>query len=457
MVGIFSVGSEGSIHSLQQNFSQLLELQNRLSTGKQINKASDDPAALVISKRLESQVSSFRQGVDNLQRTDNVVATADNALNETSSLLRKAKELVLASTGEFSHEEREVNQQALNEVLSTIDRIAGSSQFGNINLLDGSQEAKVSGVNKGITDVQIDQVGNVFNLSRGVDVEVTAQATRAEFVGTIAGQTADTEFVITGSEGSVTINIPAGASVTDVENAINTQSSLTGVEAVTGKLRSREFGQSERITLRQLHGQLEGISVGTVQGTDIEGTINGTTAVGSGTSLSSNSSDLKATVTFDETASLGSYSFSLDSSGFDANLGSRADAQRSISIPRVSSDTLGQTSGLGSLSSLYSGGQNDLEINPANALEIIDAAIDETSGIRGRLGAFQTHTLQSLENSYESSVIEIESSRSRVEDTDFAATIAEYSKKQIQEQVQVALQAQIQGLNRSVLMGLLIT
>ena len=59
----------------------------RLSTGLKINRGSDDPAGLIVSERLRSEIGSIHTAVDNSQRASNVISTAEGALSEVASLL----------------------------------------------------------------------------------------------------------------------------------------------------------------------------------------------------------------------------------------------------------------------------------------------------------------------------------------------------------------------------------
>ncbi|MGE4159442.1 MAG: flagellin [Planctomycetota bacterium] len=455
-LGIGNISSSHTgVSQLQKTMNQILNLSTQLSTGTRINKASDAPAGLVISERLGAQFEALRQGLENSQRSANVVETADSALGEASGLLRKARELAVASgDSTLSQGERAANQAELDSILGSLDRIGATVNFGGQQLLDGSQQARTSQLSAGIDSVRVDQVGNAGgDFPRPVNVELTAQATRGTLGGTLTGQVADTQIRISGSKGSAVLDIAAGTDANGVAEAINAVKDQTGVESVGGEVRSADLGSGHYVDVEELSGTLNGITAGRAQGTDAQGFINGVTASGSGTSLSVRSGDLSATVTFDDTAAAGDYSFQVDSPGFTTYLG---DGQHvGLGIGRVAPDSLGGTSGQGTLQSLYTGGANDLRTNPSGAVAVIDAAQNELLSQRGRLGAFTSQVLESSGRIFEQSSFNVAESRSRIRDTDYAQTLSELSSARIRQQAQTSLLAQ-SNLMRGNLVGLLL-
>jgi flagellin len=453
MLGIGGISSQGNLNALNKNMGQILSLQTKLATGKSINSARDNPAGLVISQQLAAQFGSLQQSVENGQRAQNVIDRTEGALGETSNLLIKARGLaVQANDSSLSKEERSALQTELNGILGSIDRISNTTDFAGVQLLNGSQQARVSNLSAGIASVRVDQVGNVDNISRTVDAEITSVATRGALAGASTGQTADVQIRISGALGTSIVNISSGASASDVENAINAVSSETGVEVSGSQVRATEVGSGNFVDIEELSGTLEGISTGRVYGTDVQGTINGQTATGNGNTLSIESSDLTASVTFEETAVAGNFSFSLDSSGFNVAL---EGGTVGVGIQSSGTYNLGASSGQGNLSSLFTGGDNSLENNASGAISILDSAISEVSSQRARLGAFSSNVIDSHTNIMESAGLSLEAARSRIADTDYAKTIAELTARQIKQQAQTSLQSQIMGLQRNNILSLL--
>src|SRR5262252_9086899 len=79
----------------------------RLSTGLRINRGADDPAGLIISERLRSDIAGNDQGIQNSDRASSVIATTEGSLSEVSDLLNSIRALIVesANTGANSAEE----------------------------------------------------------------------------------------------------------------------------------------------------------------------------------------------------------------------------------------------------------------------------------------------------------------------------------------------------------------
>ena len=120
---------------------QLNTALTRLSTGLKINSGADDPAGLIAAQNLGSRTSSASNaGISNSQQANSVIATADSALSQVSSLLDNIRGLVSqsANTGALSQTQIAANQLQVDSSLQAIDRIANSTTFGGQKLLDGS-------------------------------------------------------------------------------------------------------------------------------------------------------------------------------------------------------------------------------------------------------------------------------------------------------------------------------
>jgi flagellin len=156
----------------------------RLSTGLRINSGKDDPAGLIASENLRSDIISIGKAISNSERANQVIATADSALNQVSNLLNDIRGLVVeaANSGALSDEQISANQLQVDSSLEAINRIAQTTKFQGRNLLNGSLDFTVSaGANySNITDLQIDQANFGTATSVGVAVEVTTAATQAQ-------------------------------------------------------------------------------------------------------------------------------------------------------------------------------------------------------------------------------------------------------------------------------------
>ena len=113
----------------------------RLSSGLKINQGADGPASLVISERLRAQTAGLKQAMDNSEAGISLVQTAEAALDEVSSALINARQLAVHAANEAVNDEfmLRADQQEIDNILSTVNRIARNTQFGSKTLLDGSK------------------------------------------------------------------------------------------------------------------------------------------------------------------------------------------------------------------------------------------------------------------------------------------------------------------------------
>lgn len=115
----------------------------KLSSGKKINSASDDPAGLAMSQKLSALIAGIGKGVNNTYDMQNAIKVADGALGSINDSLSRVRELsIQASSSILSDSDREIIQQEINATLEGINDIANNTQFNGQNLLDGSFKDK---------------------------------------------------------------------------------------------------------------------------------------------------------------------------------------------------------------------------------------------------------------------------------------------------------------------------
>jgi len=121
---------------------QLSSSMEKLSSGFRINRASDDPAGLVISEQFRAQIAGLGQAIENSEGSINMIQTAEGALNEISNLLISMRELAIhaANEGFNDADQLAADQAEIANAIKTIDRIAANTQFGTKKLLDGSKD-----------------------------------------------------------------------------------------------------------------------------------------------------------------------------------------------------------------------------------------------------------------------------------------------------------------------------
>jgi flagellin len=134
-----NIASMNAQRSLAQTTERLQISYRKLSTGLRIANAADDAAGLAISERFRSQVRSTNQAIRNAQDGISLTQTGEGALNEVSSILIRLRELsIQAANGTVSGPDRNTLNQEFTDLINEIDRIARSTTFNGVNLLDGT-------------------------------------------------------------------------------------------------------------------------------------------------------------------------------------------------------------------------------------------------------------------------------------------------------------------------------
>jgi flagellin len=408
----------------------------RLATGLRITRASEAPAGLVLVESLRSQLVTINQAIENTQRGVNLVQTAEGGLGQMSNLLVRMRGLAVEAmnTGVVGPQQRAALQDAMDQTLQAVNRIAETTRFGDQSLLNGSLGFVITNISPELTDVRVQSANVQFPVT--INVEVIAPATRAQLEGTIAPvQSAAVTIRVTGPLGSEDINIPAGATQAQVEEAINAVREFTGVEAEGGVIRSVEYGSAAFVQLEEVEGDLEGITPGRATGTDIQATVSNATASGQANVITVSTPMLSAQITVQQEQT-GTFSFTIEGGGarFQLNTAAEPTDQITLGIGSVTVSNLGTTSGIGNLASLTSGGANSLLTNPGNAVRIIDAAIREVSTLRGQLGSVQSRLFESNINALRVEFENLSASRSQIADTNFAEEITALIRERILRQ-----------------------
>ncbi len=183
---------------LEKNFEHL-------STGLRIATASDDAAGLGISERLRAQTRSLAQAQRNANDGISLVQTAEGSLTEVSNILIRMRELAIeASNGTVSSSDKDTLDAEFQDLVDEVDRIARSTEFNSIKLLDGSQSSLSLQVGSGVASTD--------------SITITLQSTLASDLGISA----------------LSISSATTASVTTAVSAITT--AIDTVSAARGDL-----------------------------------------------------------------------------------------------------------------------------------------------------------------------------------------------------------------------------
>lgn len=128
----------GAQRNLTMSSNHLATSMERLSTGSRINSAKDDAAGLQISNRLNSQARGLGVAMKNAQDGNSIIQTAEGALNETTELLQRMRDLAAQGANDTnSDEDRIAIQEEMAELVKEIDNIADTTKFGGQKLLNG--------------------------------------------------------------------------------------------------------------------------------------------------------------------------------------------------------------------------------------------------------------------------------------------------------------------------------
>jgi flagellin len=185
-----NVSSLTAQNRLQRTNNDLQTSLTRLSTGLRINSGKDDPAGLIASEALRSDITSINKALTNTSRANQIIGTADSALGQVSSLLNDIRGLVVeaANNGGLSESEIAANQLQVDSSLEAINRISQTTTFQGRRLLDGSLDfnTNIGDVNT-VSDLRIDSANLGSTGSATVDVNISAAATQGQItVGTDA-------------------------------------------------------------------------------------------------------------------------------------------------------------------------------------------------------------------------------------------------------------------------------
>ncbi len=322
---------------LNRNVFQLNTSLNRLATGLKINRGADNPAGLIASENLRSQLRGLEAASANIDRAGAVLSVAESGMGQVGSLLRDLDGLVVAAanTAGMSKGERQALQLQANSILQTIDRLGGNTAFAGNKQLDGGMAFVLSEVSSQVADVRVTGASLAGGESVQVDVAVTQAAEQGQaaldFNGAqvdLGGSGGSFVFSVEGEMGEVEITVASGATLEDVAAAVNANVSETGVEASVEDGRvvvgGDAYGSESFVSVEIVDdGGASGGSTGVYtfvegdpsqidlasqvafavnalvrdDGRDVAGTINGQLAYGQGTTLSVSSEALSISVT----------------------------------------------------------------------------------------------------------------------------------------------------------------
>ncbi len=477
---------------------QLLRIENnlagsmeRLSSGLKLNHAKDNPAGMAISNKMRAQIDGLDRASENASDGISVIRIADGALNETSSVLQRMRELaVQAASDTNSLEDKQAVQREIEDLKKEITRISTDTEYNQLPLLDGSLSTRVYAdhvsrisisdeVKPGnysltiLSAAQQAEVAGDAGFGTGIDADVTLFGVSGTF--SVNGATVEIKETDTYSE--VYQKIRDTAEIGEAEMNLTADGRLDITSTAFGgdaevKLEFSDMGIASALGFNR--GLVTDDKTGKlVYGTkDASGKITGVKGVEMDTILARDTADSE----FSDTATVkkdGNRVTITDKNGFkmsflleegfqkDANanppesgvinlevtdigtmtlhIGANKDQNMEVSIPRVSSE------------SLYI---DDLDVTTVKgadrAITRLDEAIAEVSAVRSKIGAYENrldYSTASLDT-YEENITD---ALSRLSDTDMADEMTTYTQQNILSQATISVLTQANDLPQQVL------
>jgi len=465
-----NVSSLTAQRGLAKSQKSLNDTLQRLSSGLRINRGADDPAGLIASEGLRSEIAGINQAVDNSQRASNVISTAEGALSEVASMLLNIKSLVVqaANSGALSQDEIAANQLQVDSAVESITRISNTTTFAGLHLINGSLDYVTSGVHtSAIQALHIHKANFGTGTTIPVQVDVVTSARTADLQFRTSAVASTVTLEITGNDGVQVLTFTSGTAASAIAFSVNRISDSTGVtadllnaaNAASGiAFQSTGYGSRNFVSVTAQTGNFgttdtTGAAKTRALGVDAVATVNGALTVGDGLNLKVNTNVLDVEMTLDKAFGAGQSSFAITGGGALFQLGPQvtSNQQVNIAIQSVAASKLGDND-IGFLNDIVTGGNSTLVGgNAGQASKILERAIKQVAVMRGRLGAFEKNTLQTNMNSLGVALENVTSSESSIRDADFAKETAELTRAQILTQAGTSVLATANSTPQSVL------
>jgi len=456
---IASLIAQNNVSNSQTSLATSIQ---RLSSGLRINSAADDAAGLAISNRFTAQINGDSRASQNASDAINLAQTAGGDLAQITNDLQTIRSLAVQSANATnSSTDRQALQTQASQLIAEIDRVAQTSSFNGVNLLDGTftnQQFQV-GANAGQT-ITVSAINSARTSALGASYSatVTGGATTtalasgnltlngvsigASVAGSGNGQSADSAYAI-----AQAINASSGAGVTAVANA----TSVTGSNpAANGAIAANTF-------------TINGVNVGAVA--------DGGSVAGQGATVAAAINLISAATGVTATAAAGGAVTLTAADGRDITVGGTVTntgltaATTNGTITLSSTSTAGITVGgthpayagltAGTTAAALTGtAVANLDISTVaganTAITSIDAALTQVNTTQATLGAVQNR-FTSVVASLQTTTQNLTAARSGIQDTNFAAETANLSKNEVLQQAGIAMLAQANALPNTVL------
>ncbi|WP_166420233.1 flagellin [Pseudoalteromonas sp. Z1A8] len=460
-----NVSSLNAQRNLSASGADLATSMERLSSGMRINSAKDDAAGLQISNRLTSQINGLAVAQRNANDGISMAQTAEGAMQESTNILQRMRELALQSAnGSNSAEDRDALQKEVSALQEELTRISDTTSFGGQQLLDGSYGTRNF------------QVGANANETISLSLESTAAEDIGGFKSGLQG-TGNTGFggstlgtsstviygdiTFTTDDVKTSVNIVTGSSAKEAADKINQQTGEHGVTASATTTAVLGVPSATGAVSFTLNGEaIEASSVSVTDQTLLTQAINDKSSE-TGVTASYDSATYEITLTNIDGEDILLENYSNDAGTAEtATLKGSSGTTVTLQEPSAVDGLVTGTIELSSSKSFTAEGATtatsakvtavlqsvetvDLttEATSQSAIDIIDGALAQIDEQRAGLGAVQNrfgHTISNLANIQEN----VSASRSRIQDTDFATETAQMTKNQILQQAGTSILSQ---------------
>ncbi len=483
-----SLNAQRNLNSSQNALATSLQ---RLSSGLRINSAKDDAAGLGIADRMTSQIRGLNQAVRNANDGISLSQTAEGALQESSNILQRMRELSIQSANDSnSAADRNNLQKEVSQLQQELNRISDTTQFNGKQLLDGNFIAQKFQVGSNANETISVSIGNASASAMGAYTFTTdGSATTALAAAATPGTSTvnGNDLTVSGASGTATVAVTAGDSAKTIAATVNAASASTGVEATAvTKLQIKTLANAGLTSFNLTGASGTAVAVSATVGstsdlTALNDAINaqaGTTGITAELSAGRDSITLTSSAGDDiliDTAlggaSAGSNVFAVQGLQSDGTAAGAAqtlveggnDSTRvggdvtftssdSFSVTAatanagVLSGTTAKSGALSNVASINIGTQSGAN----DAISVLDGALQFITNQRGDLGAIQNRmqsTISNLQNISEN----VSAARSRIQDADFAMETAKLSRNQILQQAGIAMLSQANSSPQNVL------
>jgi flagellin len=452
---IASLNAQRNLTTSQASLQTSLQ---RLSSGLRINSAKDDAAGLAISDRMTSQINGMNQAARNANDGISLSQTAEGDLQQIGANLQRMRELTVQSANASnSSGDRASLQNEVSQLRSEIDRVASSSSFNGVKLLDGSfsnQTFQVGANNTANDHITVSSIASARTSSLGSfqGISLTNQS-----IGT-ASDTAAAQTVTVGSGttvalGSIANDAKALASainssgvngLTATANATTVAAAAQTATAATGTITINGVAVSVTSTTNAGTNR-----TGAVSAINAQSAVTGVIATDTGSGVSLAAADGRNITTSFGTVTATQFGMAAaGTTGATLNVSYQAPAGTTGDV--VFGGAFASTTTIGANGTAIGAIDVSSAAGAQTALTSIDSALASINSSRASLGAIQNR-FTSVVSSLQTSAENLSASRSRIQDTDFASETASLTRGQILQQAGTAMLAQANSLPNGVL------